>query len=193
MAACTFPPARRSRPTCSRRRRATLAAVAHLTIEQRGDLMAVLELLRRYAGQLDYPPGDVRGPLDRGTWGLNLEQLRHELALGRHVQFDCSQMVQQVFRWADLKDPCGLGFRYAGDTGAMLAHLPHYTDPRGAGRGALVIYGPGRGDHVSVVIEPGRDPLLASHGRKGFDVWHLSQQRSWHRPPVTLLNVSNLG
>jgi hypothetical protein len=142
---------------------------------------------------MDYPPGDVRTDLDAATWRLSREGMRHTLVSGHRLQADCSQIAQQAFRWCDLQDPCGLGFRYAGDTGAMLHHLPHYSSPRGAGRGALVVFGPGRGEHVSIVIEPGPDPLLWSHGRPGVDLWRLSQQRSWHRPPVTFCAVLELG
>jgi hypothetical protein len=167
--------------------------VSRIRPAQRAELVELVRFLRSHRAQLDYPPGDVRGTADAATWRLDLAGARARLAAGGRLQFDCSQCVQQLFRWLDLGDPCGLDFRYAGDTGAMLRHLPHYTNARGAGRGALVVYGPGRGEHVSIVIEPGVDPLLGSHGRNGFDLWRLSEQRTWHTPPVTFCSIADLG
>jgi hypothetical protein len=167
--------------------------VARLTPGDRARVLDLAHYLYGHRSLIDYPPGDVRGTADALTWRLSRAELEARLAAGKRICFDCSQAAQQLFRWCDLGDPCGLGFRYAGDTGAMLRALPHYSNPRGAGRAALVVYGPGRGEHVSVVIEPGVDPFLWSHGRPGIDLWRLSVQRTFHTPPVTFCNVSGLG
>lgn len=172
---------------------ARLELVSPLTLADRAELVGLARYLYDHRRLLDYPPGDIRGAADALTWHLSRAELEARLAAGGRICFDCSQAVQQLYRWCGLGDPCGLGFRYAGDTGAMLAHLPHYSDPARAGRGALPIYGPGRGEHVSLVLEPGLDPLLWSHGRGGVDLWRLSVQRSFHTPPVTFCNVSGLG
>ena len=95
-------------------------------------------------------------------------------------------------RWAGLRDPNGLHYRECGYTGTLLGHLPHYTNPKEAAVGALVVFGPGSGDHVSMVHTPGADPLLQSHGRPGMDRLHLSQEKTWHRPPVTFLSIAHL-
>lgn len=167
--------------------------MATVSAAQRDKVAELIWYLYRHREQLDYPPGDERTELDRETWELSERQMRKRLDGGGRLQFDCSQEAQQVFRWAGLKDPCGLEYAYAGDTGAMLRTLPHYFDPREAYVAALVVFGPGRGEHVSTVIGRGRDPLLASHGRPGFDLWHLSQQRTWHHPPVTFCSIAHLG
>ena len=52
---------------------------------------------------------------------------------------DCSEMVTELLRWVGCADPNGLNFRYAGYTGTMLDHLPHYTEPRNALTGALAV------------------------------------------------------
>lgn len=150
--------------------------------------------------QVNYPLHDIRGPKDAETWKLSEAQMRARLERGGHIMSDCSQMATELFKWAGLADPNGLGYAVSRGgiplcfTGTLLQYLRHYTDPKGAGVGALVVYGPSTGDHVSVVYEVGRDPLLFSHGFDGGPVLiRLSAQRKMHRPPVTLLNVSRIG
>lgn len=164
-----------------------------VTAAQRQHLVALMELMRQHASQLDYPPGDVRGPRDAWTFGLSEAAMRDVLARGGRLCFDCSQFAQQLFRWAGLQDPCGLGYRYAGDTGAMLRTLPTYEGAGNGWPGSLAVYGPGRGEHVSVFYARSADPLLCSHGRSGLDFVHLSAQRTWHTPPVRLLSILQLG
>ena len=149
--------------------------------------------LAGHASLLDYPVGDVRGPLDRETFALTEEAMRRRLAQGHRLMFDCSQAVTQLCRWAGLADPNGLGYGYAGYTGTMLHHLRHYWNPKSAGVGALVVYGPGTGEHVSMVLEPGADPLLWSHGHRGLDLVRLSVQRAYHHSPVTFCSIAELG
>ena len=165
------------------------------TAAQRAHLAATIELLHKHAGQLDYPPHDVRGPLDARTFTLTEQQAEHILTAGGRLMADCSEMVTELLRWAGCADPNGLGYRYAGYTGTMLTHLPHYSNPKSADVGALVVIGPGTGDHVSMVYRPDHargNPLLASHGREGFDLWPLAEERTWHRPPVTFLSIAHL-
>ncbi len=148
--------------------------------------------MKKHAGQLDYPPHDVRGPLDAATFRMTEQTMTHVLTSGGRLMMDCSEFATELCRWAGLADPNGLGYRYAGYTGTMLAHLPHYSDPGNANVGALCVFGPGSGEHVSVVYTPGADPVLASHGRNGFDFWRLSVERTWHAAPVTFLSIAAL-
>lgn len=162
---------------------------------QRQHLHALIELLHARRGQLDYPPHDVRGPADTRTFHLSEQQALALLEHGGRLMADCSEMVTELLRWVGCGDPNGLHYRYAGYTGTMLAHLPQYTDARKAGLGALCVFGPGTGDHVSMVYEPdphGGNPLLASHGRPGFDLIRLRDEAAWHRPPVTFLSIAHL-
>lgn len=151
-----------------------------------------MDLLYQHRSQLAYPPQDLRGPADQATFRLTEQTLEHLLKAGGRITADCSEMVTELLHWVGCADPNGLHYRYAGYTGTMLAHLPHYTNPRGAGVGALVVFGPGSGEHVSMVYEPGADPLLQSHGRPGLDRWRLSEERTFHSPPVTFLSVAHL-
>lgn len=160
---------------------------------QRAHLHDLMRVLLAHEPQVNYPTHDVRGPKDAATFALAEHQMRTELALGHHIQFDCSQAVTQLCKWAGLHDPNGLEYRYAGYTGTLLHTLPHYSNPSGAMCGAIVVYGPGTGEHASMVYEPGEDPLLWSHGFDGGPVLiRLSKQRAFHRAPVTFLSIAAL-
>lgn len=106
---------------------------------------------------------------------------------------DCSESVTMMCRMAGLKDPNGLNYNGAGYTGTLLKHLPHYSDPKDADVGALVVFGPGDGDHVCQVAVAGKDPMLFSHGQnKGPVLIRLSDERKYQKPPVTFLSIAKL-
>lgn len=163
---------------------------------ERVKLQQLAELLIQHAGQLDYPRHDVRGPKDAETFHLNRAQAVERLHAGGRLMFDCSGSVTCLYKWCGVSDPNGLSFQHEGYTGTMLAHLPHYSDPKRARTGALVVFGPGTGEHVAMVIHPDPvhgDPLLFSHGfAQGAGPVKLSDERRAHHPPVTFLNVSGL-
>lgn len=155
----------------------------------------LMSLLLGHEPQVNYPLHDIRGAKDAATFRLTEKQLRAKMASGGHIMFDCSQAVTQLCKWAGLSDPNGIGYRWPGYTGTLLKNLPHYRDPHGAGVGALFVYGPATGDHVSMLFDdPFTDnPLLWSHGFDGGPVLiRLADQRAVHRPPVTILNISRL-
>lgn len=158
-------------------------------------LAALMQLCIEHAGQCDYPDDDIRGPLDAATWMLDEAEFTTALRGGKQVQFDCSQSVTQLCRYAGLIDPNGLGYGHVGYTGTMLANpkLTRYTDPLKAQVGALVVFGPGTGEHVGMVLEPGQDPVLFSHGEARFcGPVKLSAERQFHKPPVTFLSIAHL-
>ena len=160
----------------------------------RARLYSIMEELIHFHLLLDYPRNDVRGPADERTWQLGWDEAQDWLRRGKHLCFDCSQSTGQIFRWAKLHDPCGVEFRFPGDTGLMLHHLAtHYHDPRRARVGALVVFGPGTGEHVAMVIEPGPDPLLFSHGQAHTaGPIRFSVERTFHHQPATFLAVDKL-
>lgn len=164
------------------------------TQAERIHLRGLMDLLLEHEPQVNYPVHDIRGPKDAATWRLTTEaQLRTRLKNGGHIMFDCSQAVTQLCRWAGLDDCNGLAYGYPGYTGTILRHLRHYTDPASAYIGALVVFGPGTGDHVSMVYERGKDPLLWSHGFDAApELIRLSKQKARHRPPVTLCSIAKL-
>jgi hypothetical protein len=162
------------------------------TQAQRHHMLELMNLIYAHREQINYPTHDQRGPSDQVTFRMTEQQMDHVLHDGGHLTADCSELVTEICRWAGLKDPSGFHYRYAGYTGSMLSYLPHYSDPEKANIGALVVFGPGTGEHVSMVYETGKDPLLQSHGRPGIDRWRLSEERTWHRPPVTFLSIAHL-
>lgn len=165
-----------------------------MNAQQRKHLHDLMDLMLQHEPQVNYPLHDIRGAKDAATFQMNEEQMKAALAAGKHLMMDCSQGVTCLFKWAGLEDPNGLDYRYAGFTGTLLEHLPHYADPSAARVGALVVYGPGTGEHVSMVYKAGGDPLLWSHGSDGGPILvRLSAQSQWHHRPVTLLNVSGIG
>lgn len=128
-----------------------------------------------------------------GTICYSEEQMDELVTTGRGVTMDCSEAVTCLCKWAGLHDPNGNGYNGQGYTGTLLAHLPHYSDPAAAMVGALVVFGPGTGEHVVMVMEPGADPLLFSHGSEAGPVpIRLSAERRGHHPPVTFLSIAHL-
>lgn len=155
---------------------------------QREHLAASMRMLLRYEPLIGYTqlrPMRTRRLLEQDAWDL--------LDGGGRLRMDCSETVTLLCRWGGLADPNGQGYNGTGYTGTMLANLPHYDDPKGAATGALVVYGPGVGEHVSMVLEPGADPLLFSHGSDaGPRLVKLSLERTWHQPPVRFLSIAKL-
>jgi cell wall-associated NlpC family hydrolase len=96
------------------------------------------------------------------------------IALGRGltdsilpVTTDCSGFVTMCAKAAGAPDPNGLGYDGQGFTGDLLRHLKPAVERSHTWRGDLVVFGPGTGDHVAVLLEGGShvdDPKCASHG-----------------------------
>ncbi len=87
---------------------------------------------------------------------------RHKLPLDT----DCSGFVTLCYKWAGAGDPNGLGFNGQGYTGTLLANLTAVTQSQ-VKAGDLVLWSrDGKGEHVALVLEPGSDPMLVSHGEE---------------------------
>lgn len=100
---------------------------------------------------------------------------------------DCSAWVTLCYRWAGGPDPNGLGFNGQGYTGAMLGACSRITQST-AQPGDLVVWGPTPGHHVALVLEPGADPLLCSHGEERGPVEIAFSIESRYQPgPATWL------
>lgn len=105
---------------------------------------------------------------------------------------DCSGFVTCAYKPAGASDPNGNDYNGDGFTGTLLAHLEH-IDRTELQAGDLIVFGPGSGDHVVVVVQAGANPLLVSHGTEGGPAQlTLSQEASYHRQPVTFLRGAGL-
>ena len=143
-------------------------------------------LLHDHAAQVHYPPGDVR--THRATEIQTDKDLVRALGDGK-FEYDCSQVVEILWRVAGLRIPPALVNGYTG----TILELPIYDDPAKARIGAACVFGPGTGEHVSMVMEPGPDPLLWSHGFDGGPIKiRLSVERRFHSPPVTFCSIAHL-
>ena len=105
-------------------------------------------------------------------WGIAHEPRIHygeirPIPLGTTLPLttDCSGFVTICFYVADAPDPNGLGYSGQGYTGTLLDHL-QAIERADAARGDIVVWGAYPGRHCAIVLEPGVDPLLASHGRE---------------------------
>jgi len=127
-------------------------------------------------------------------WGIENEARIHygevrPIPLGRTLPLrtDCSGFVTVCYFLAGAPDPNGRDYDGAGYTGTMLAWLPHIGGAD-AKRGDLVVWGAYPGRHVAIVLEPGDDPLLCSHGsERGPLAIRLSEESRYQPPTMTWL------
>lgn len=132
------------------------------TAAQRTHLAALMQLLLANEPRIHY---QQRRPML--TPRIYEQQAVDLFAAGGSVSSDCSETVTWLCKMAGLQDPNGLSYNGQGFTGTLLSSLPHYVDPADANVGALVVWSDPRhpqGNHVAMVLTPGRDPWLFSHG-----------------------------
>lgn len=161
---------------------------------QRNELVALMNWCWEKKALITYPPNDVRTTTIHEIRTVNELKTRVENGL----QVDCSQMVTALLLAVGCKNPNGGDTD--GYTGTLLSNLPHYSDPRGAYSGALVVFGPGTGHHVAMVLH--RDtvhgnPVIFSHGsNEGPDIEALSVERAvqnnWGYPGIRMLSIADL-
>lgn len=103
------------------------------------------------------------------TLHLTWPEFQAAVLAGERPKPDCSEFVDDLFRWEGTKDPCGLGFDGYGDTDSLLM-LPQFTDYKKVHTATIVVfYMDGLlNSHAAVVLEPNQadptNPLLGSHG-----------------------------
>jgi cell wall-associated NlpC family hydrolase len=136
--------------------------------------------------------GDVRGRIvQQALWAIANEP-SIAYSNGRPIDgtgaqprvplaIDCSGFVTLCYQWAGAPDPNGLRFSGAGFTGSLLGNCRR-IGRAAAQPGDLVVWGDGNGRHVALVLEPGPDPVLASHGSDGGPKRvPFSRQNAWHQ------------
>jgi hypothetical protein len=128
-------------------------------------------------------------------WGIAHEPRIHygeirpvPLARTLPLTTDCSGFVTLCYFLAGAPDPNGLDYSGEGWTGTLLRHLEE-IEQEAARRGDLVVWGDYPGRHVAIVLEPGDDPLLCSHGQeRGPLAIRLSDEQRFQPPVVTWLD-----
>jgi hypothetical protein len=119
----------------------------------------LMRLLLAEARRVHYPTGDRR------TMTINTIATFRQLedALDDGLTIDCSQAVTLIAHVAGARDPNGAGYTRDGYTGTLLDGCAHITREQ-AKCADLRVFGAGTGHHVAMVVAPGSDPLLFSHG-----------------------------
>jgi cell wall-associated NlpC family hydrolase len=101
---------------------------------------------------------------------------------------DCSGFSTLCYAWAGAPDPNGLGYSGEGYTGTLLRHMKAIAADA-VQPGDLVVWGPPPGHHVALVLEPGPDPLLCSHGQEaGPAATRFSVESEYQPSPATWLS-----
>jgi len=105
-------------------------------------------------------------------WGIRNEPRIHyalvrPMPLTRTLPLstDCSGFVTLCYYLAGAPDPNGLGYDGHGYTGTLLQAMSSVVRET-VKRGDLVVWGMYPGHHVALVLVPGDDPLLCSHGQE---------------------------
>ena len=143
-----------------------------------------MRYLSAHKQAVHYPPHDHR---THRASEIQTEAELHAAIVNGSFVYDCSQTVEILCVVAGLHWPRSMVNGY---TGTMLAGLPHYTNPKSAGLGALCVVGPGTGEHVWMVEQPAADPSLWGNGDEaGPDVIRYSQES---RRPRTFLSIAHL-
>jgi hypothetical protein len=99
---------------------------------------------------------------------------------------DCSGFVTLCYQLADAPDPNGLGYNGQGWTGTLLNHGE--TIPVSEARaGDVVVWGAYPGHHAALILVPGDDPLIASHGAEAGPLSEkLSAESAVQRRPYVV-------
>lgn len=170
-----------------------------MTTAQRRHARDLMDLFKKHAGQMLYPPRDQRNGLEAYDWTLTESQLTTLLMNGHQLEFDCSDSSSWIYQaigcWPKSRGP--------GYTGIWLGlGLSRYTDGAIAGLAAPVIFGIDRkpdGHHMGLVHTPdpkNGNPVISEHGSAGwaFTPLHdvIARQTAEGYPGYTFLNVSRL-
>jgi cell wall-associated NlpC family hydrolase len=118
--------------------------------------------------RFNYTEGASRMNFVKNAWGRN--------PFKNPITCDCSAFITYLWSWNGCPDPNGLNYDGEGYTGTLLTHDEHIAQilsnneviaREKARPGDLVVYGPGAGEHVAIVVQGGLDPLTVSMGQEG--------------------------
>lgn len=160
---------------------------------ERKKIQVVQAYLVAHKAQIGY--AQVRPMVTRNV--STMAELQKLTAKG--FSMDCSESVTLVCHVAGAHDPTGNSYNGDGNTESMLAFLRHYTNPRFALPGALVVFNSDRPlaeQHVAQVHSSSflrGDPVLFTHGdAAGPNFARLSQVQPGFQGKTTLLSVARL-
>lgn len=150
------------------------------------------------------PPADGKTVRERivanAWWGVaNREPIHYKQSrpIDGHRQpyklplwTDCSGFATDCYEWAGAPDPNGLHYNGQGYTGTMLDACEHI--PKKEIRpGDLVVFGPGTGEHVVIIVGTSADPEVLSHGGEPGPIpLPVSREAAYHNKPVTFLSAT---
>jgi hypothetical protein len=159
------------------------------TQAQRDELHVLMDYCVAHRGQIHYPPGDRR--TETVLHIRSIADIHARIMSPHGWQVDCSQFVVALLLAAGCKVPHPDGY-----TGTLLADLPHYTNGKVAKVGALVVYGPGTGHHVTMTHTPdkkGGNPLQCSQGQEADPcLIFMAQEAAYQPSPHTFLSIAAL-
>jgi cell wall-associated NlpC family hydrolase len=132
-----------------------------------------------------------------GKWGVShkgkihykqrrpIDGIKHAHKLPLYT--DCSGFVTLCYKWAGAPDPNGNGYNGAGNTGTLEAHMRHIPRAR-LQPGDLCLW---QGQHVSLVVQTGADPLLISHGQESgpYPIRLSAQKKGFRGTPLIWLTL----
>ena len=164
--------------------------MSHLTSGQRNALISNGLWLYANSAHIAYS-------LHRPFPLLSRDELAARFSKGETVAWDCAGFTVQTFHLvADVNDPSGQGYDGRGNTETILSTLTdHYTDPRKALPGALVIFGadlPLADQHVCMVMRAGENPTVLSHGQPGVRMLPLTEEAAAHEGNVLFCSPGSL-
>ncbi len=106
--------------------------------------------------------------------------------LAHGVIADCSFGVKVLCDWAGVPDPTGENYDGYGNSTSIFEHLPHVPLAQ-AKTGDILLFGPEGAWHATMILSPGADPMLWSHGHQGApNLYPLSADS---RRPITVCRI----
>ena len=139
---------------------------------------------------------DVRGRIVAAArWGIRNEPRIHygevrPFPLTRELPLttDCSGFATLCYFLAGAPDPNGNDYDGRGWTGSLLERMESIPSIA-ARRGDVVVWGIYPGHHCALVLDPGDDPLLCSHGQeRGPIAIRFSEECRFQPADVTWLS-----
>jgi hypothetical protein len=104
-----------------------------------------------------YPSGDNRADSTPNLFNLPPGTLP--------LTLDCSQFVSLCYKWGGAPNPNGSDWN--GYTGTLISGGKQLLSGTQTKPGDYVIFGGGTGNHAAVIVQPGSNPDIVSHGSNG--------------------------